>query len=72
MDENKNLPSSDKVEIPFFAPESDSKTDPSLRFGWGKFRPRCLQFLNSPKWFLVGIAIYTICQGSVITFCWVT
>ena len=69
MDENRNLPSSDKVGIPFLAPESGPKTDPSLRFGWGKFRPRSLQFLNSPKWFLACMVIYTICQGSVKTFC---
>ena len=32
-------------------------------YGWGKFRPKRLQFLNNPKWFLVVITIYSLFQG---------
>ena len=36
---------------------------PCIAFGWGKFRPKCLQFLNGPKWFLAAIVVYSLCQG---------
>ena len=49
MDNNKNL--TEKEEVPFIV-ESDENKSSSLRFGWGKFRPECLQTLNGPKSFL--------------------
>ncbi|XP_028408706.1 solute carrier organic anion transporter family member 4A1-like [Dendronephthya gigantea] len=35
----------------------------SSTFGWGKFRPRCLNFLADSKCFLVVIMLYTIGAG---------
>ncbi|KAK3749556.1 hypothetical protein QZH41_019697 [Actinostola sp. cb2023] len=37
-----------------------------LRFGWGRFRPRALQFLNGPKWFLLFLAIFSMMQGMTV------
>lgn len=77
MDENKNV-FTNKVlappldaEKPFkFTQEKKDAKDVQkgnnvvfLEYGWGKFRPKCLQFLNCPIWFFVVISAYTLCQG---------
>ena len=62
MDGNKN---NGRNKFPIIL-ESDFKDNQSLKFGWGRFRPACLQFLNSPKWFLAGIVLYTLCQGRLM------
>ena len=62
MDEQKN--SSEKEELPFI-PKSDEKIPSSLKFGWGKFRPKCLQIVNGPKCFLSAVVVFTACQGNV-------
>ena len=61
MDRDKNL--TEKEEVPFIA-ESEKKSS-SLRFGWGKFRPECLQILNGPKSFLCVLVLVTFCQGKL-------
>ena len=61
MDENKN--SSEKEEAPFIAEEKKSS---SLKFGWGKFRPACLQIFNGPKCFVFALVLYTVCQGKLV------
>jgi hypothetical protein len=70
MDENKN--SNEKEEVPFIA-NSDKKKP--LKFGWGKFRPDCLQIFNGPNCFLFVVVLFTVCQGKdecLIAFllCW--
>ena len=61
MKGNKDL--TEKEKLPFIA-ESDEKKA-SLRFGWGKFRPECLQILNGPKSFLCALVLLTFCHGKV-------
>jgi hypothetical protein len=53
-----------KEEAPFIA-NSDKKKSSSLKFGWGKFRPECLQIFNGPKCFLFLIVFFAISQGKV-------
>ena len=62
MEGNKNL--TEKEEVPFIV-EADEKKASSLRFGWGKFRPECLQILNGPKSFLCVLILVTLCQGKL-------
>ena len=47
---------------------NQQKDEKRIAFGWGKYRPACLQFLNNPNWFMVAVSIYTMCQGCV-TMC---
>ncbi|XP_048581893.1 solute carrier organic anion transporter family member 4A1 isoform X2 [Nematostella vectensis] len=35
-------------------------------FGWWKLKPRCLQFMNSPKWFLFFLVMYFFTQSIVV------
>ena len=35
-----------------------------LRYGWGNIRPKCLQFLNSPKCFVTALAFFSFIQGN--------
>ena len=62
MEGNKNL--TEKEEVPFIV-EADEKKSSSLQFGWGKFRPECLQILNGPKSFLCVLILVTLCQGKL-------
>ena len=42
----------------------DTKPDErDLLCGWRSFRPKVLQKLNSPKWFLVFLTLYSFMQG---------
>lgn len=34
-----------------------------LLCGWRSFRPKVLQKLNTPKWFLVFLTLYSFMQG---------
>ena len=43
-----------------------AKTDTSLWFGWSSFRPRVLQCLNGPKWFLFFLCQYFFTQSVVV------
>ena len=36
-----------------------------LRYGWGKFRPRFLQFVNGPNCFTLFLAIFSMTQGDL-------
>ncbi|XP_078358479.1 solute carrier organic anion transporter family member 4A1-like [Oculina patagonica] len=38
-----------------------------LLCGWRSFRPKVLQKLNTPKWFLVFLTIYSFMQGMIAT-----
>lgn len=39
----------------------------ALLCGWRSFRPKILQRLNTPKWFLVFLTIYSFMQGMIVT-----
>lgn len=39
----------------------------ALLCGWRSFRPKFLQKLNTPKWFLVFLTIYSFMQGMIAT-----
>lgn len=44
----------------------DANEDKHLSYGWLKFRPRWLQFLNMPKWFLFFLSQYFFTQSIVV------
>ena len=52
----------EQMEAPTDKPENQS----SLSFGWLSFRPRCLQILNTPKWFLFFLSQYFFTQSVVV------
>jgi hypothetical protein len=54
-----------KVHLSFRMSEKKENND-RLRFGWGKFRPDCLQCLNGPKCFMVFLVIFSMMQGKVL------
>lgn len=64
MAEKENL--DEKEEIPFIE-NSDEEKSSLLKFGWGKFRPKCLQTFNGPKCFLFVLVFYTVSQGNMYT-----
>ena len=35
----------------------------NLHFGWGRFRPQCLQALNNPKCFIAALSFVSFIQG---------
>ena len=41
----------------------EDKPEDELTCGWRSFKPRVLQKLNTPKWFLVFLTIYSFMQG---------
>jgi len=48
--------------------DDDVKLDErDLLCGWRSFRPKFLQKLNSPKWFLVFLTLYSFMQGMIAT-----
>ncbi|XP_028411530.1 solute carrier organic anion transporter family member 4A1-like isoform X2 [Dendronephthya gigantea] len=63
MDEKENL---DEKEVAPFIENSDEEKSSELKFGWGKFRPKCLQIFNGPKCFLFILIFYTISQALVV------
>jgi hypothetical protein len=56
--------STQKEQVPFIT-TSDKKKLSSLKFGWGKFRPECLQIFNGPKCFLFVLVFFSVSQGKV-------
>ena len=40
----------------------------ALAWGWRSFKPKWLQWLNSPKWFLFFICWFTFVQGKRLGF----
>lgn len=40
--------------------------DGNVEFGWGGIRPRVLQFLNRPAWFLVFLCLFAVTQGITV------
>ena len=55
----------DEVSVRSVGSNSKEKKSTSLRFGWGKFRPNCLQIFNGPKCFLFLLVLFTMSQGKV-------
>ena len=45
---------------------ANSEDQSSLSFGWLRFRPRCLQILNTPRWFLFFLSQYFFTQSIVV------
>ena len=43
--------------------KSPVQTKDKFTYGWGKFRPRSLQFLNSPNGLIFIFCIYNMLQG---------
>lgn len=63
-DQNGELKKNGKEEeIPLNVDMEDAKEE-DLRYGWGRFRPKCLQFFNSPKCFVVALAFFSFIQGN--------
>ncbi|KAJ8020203.1 Solute carrier organic anion transporter family member 4A1 [Holothuria leucospilota] len=49
--------------------ESESVSDfddANVEFGWSGIRPRILQFLNRPAWFLVFLCLFAVTQGITV------
>ena len=45
------------------------ETEPAhgmLTYGWASFRPRCLQFLNTPKWLAFFLCQYFLTQNAIV------
>ena len=42
------------------------QTEDELSYGWLRFRPTWLQFLNTPKWFLFFLSQYFFTQSIVV------
>ena len=72
MNQNKSLDTNEAVTWPqeniaVQLPSNQySKEQDCIAFGWGKYRPKCLQFLNSPRWFIVVVVVFTLCQGNLL------
>lgn len=47
--------------------EDEKPNERDLLCGWRSFRPKVLQKLNTPKWFLVFLTIYSFMQGMIAT-----
>lgn len=45
--------------------EQDAEEE-DFRYGWGSFKPQCLQFLLSAKCFVVAIAFFSFIQGMTV------
>ena len=43
--------------------DEEKPDERDLLCGWRSFRPKALQKLNTPKWFLVFLTIYSFMQG---------
>ena len=44
----------------------DENEEKQLSYGWLQIRPRWLQFLNTPKWFLFFVSQYFFTQSIVV------
>ena len=72
MNQSKNLDTDEadtwpQENIAVLLPSNQySKEQLCIAFGWGKYRPKCLQFLNSPRWFIVVVVVFTLCQGNLL------
>ena len=49
-------------------PEAQKPNERDLLCGWRSYRPKFLQKLNTPKWFLVFLTIYSFMQGELTTW----
>lgn len=58
-----NLDVSEKLNHLSAEPLPTPRHEIMSKFGWGRFRPRCLKFLADPKCFLVVIMLYTLGTG---------
>lgn len=47
--------------------EAQKPNERDLLCGWRSYRPKFLQKLNTPKWFLVFLTIYSFMQGMIAT-----
>lgn len=47
--------------------EDEKPDERDLLCGWRSYRPKFLQKLNTPKWFLVFLTIYSFMQGMIAT-----
>ena len=61
MEEENNSMMKDSDEQPAKLTIIDST--PDLRYGWGRFRPECMQVFNNPKWFMFFLTIFSSVQG---------
>ena len=69
-DQNGKLKSGKPEETPLTPLNVDIDTEDAgeeedLRYGWGNIRPKCLQFLNSPKCFVTALAFFSFIQGII-------
>ena len=68
MSQNKNVVTNEAGTLLLEnIPVEYNEEQTCIAFGWGKYRPKCLQFLNSPRWFIVVVVVYTLCQGNLIS-----
>ena len=44
--------------------DSEDAKDDDLLYGWGSFKPNCLQFLNNAKCFVFALALFAFIQGN--------
>jgi len=56
-----------KIPTKLQTTNSSSFQNPLYRYGWSRFAPKLLQFMNKPVWFLVFLCIAGIAQGLVVT-----
>ncbi|XP_078598023.1 solute carrier organic anion transporter family member 4C1-like [Branchiostoma floridae x Branchiostoma japonicum] len=43
----------------------DGRDQVDTRYGWGQFKPDCLQVFNNPKWFLFFVSCAAFAQGAI-------
>lgn len=48
------------------APAPAPAPPPAQRYGWGRFTPDCLQFLNSPFWFLIIVCVAVTAESMLV------
>ena len=64
-DQNGQLKSETADETPLNVDtDMEDSGEEDLRYGWGNIRPKCLQFLNSPKCFVAALAFFSFIQGN--------
>jgi len=63
-DQNADLKSEKAEETPLNVDIDMDVGEEDFRYGWGKIRPKCLQFLNSPKCFVIALAFFSFIQGN--------
>ena len=45
--------------------DEQKEDEQELSCGWRRLKPKFLQKLNTPKWFLVFLTIYSFMQGKI-------